>query len=102
MYPGIADNNQSNSVTMFNMGPSGCLNDNYFGPDVQGCRGDFDFTLQFEQIFLSILPACIFMSAAFVRMVVLIRRPTMVQGFIFCLIKSVSFLALTPRRRPAL
>ena len=98
MYPGTADDSQSNSATMFNMGPSGCLNDNSFGPHVLGCRGDFDFTLQFEQIFLSILPSCIFMSAAFVRLVVLIRRPTMVEGFIFRLIKSVSIV--TPFRCP--
>ena len=96
MYPGLpgtADDSQSNGTAMFNMGPSECLNDNSFGPHVLGCRDDFDFTLQFEQIFLSILPACIFMSAAFVRLVMLVRRPTMVGGFVFCLIKLVSILA---------
>ncbi|KAK7409425.1 hypothetical protein QQX98_008386 [Neonectria punicea] len=33
-----------------------CPNDKTFGPTVSGCRGEFDFTLQFQDIALSIVP----------------------------------------------
>lgn len=37
---------------------SGCLNDSadVFDPVVKGCRGNFDFTIQFETIFFSLIP----------------------------------------------
>ncbi|KUJ15922.1 P-loop containing nucleoside triphosphate hydrolase protein [Mollisia scopiformis] len=45
---------------------SSCLqsSDNAFGPIVQGCRSNFDFTLLFEQSILSIGPAALFLLAA--------------------------------------
>lgn len=38
--------------------------DSAFGPTVTGCRGDFDFTLLFEQAFLSIAPSALFLLCA--------------------------------------
>ncbi len=71
---------------------SGCLNDDSFGPHVQGCRDDFDFTFRFEHIFLSILPASIFVAVSLTRSVILIRRPRVVGGNAFGLAKLVCFL----------
>jgi ATP-binding cassette, subfamily C (CFTR/MRP), member 1 len=33
--------------------------DNVFGPRVVSCRGDFDFTLLFEQALLSMVPSAV-------------------------------------------
>jgi ATP-binding cassette, subfamily C (CFTR/MRP), member 1 len=61
----------------------GCLNDDAFGPSVQGCRGNFDFTLQFEKIFFSIIPSSIFIALALTRIFLLCRRPAIVGGALF-------------------
>lgn len=37
-----------------------CESDHTFGPTVTGCRGDFDFTVKFEDIVLCLLPALVF------------------------------------------
>lgn len=42
--------------------------DSAFGPTVTGCRGDFDFTLLFEQAFLSIAPSALFLLCAAARL----------------------------------
>ncbi|KAH7319081.1 putative ATP-binding cassette transporter [Rhexocercosporidium sp. MPI-PUGE-AT-0058] len=42
--------------------------DNVFGPVVQGCRDNFDFTLLFEQTILSISPATIFLLLMLTRL----------------------------------
>lgn len=47
--------------------------DNSLGPI--SCSREFDFTLAFEQSILSILPACLFLLAAPIRLVQLWRRP---------------------------
>ncbi|KAF7560819.1 hypothetical protein G7046_g3309 [Stylonectria norvegica] len=60
-----------------------CLNDGAFGPSVQGCRGDFDFTQKFERIFLSIIPAAVFTAAALARIAVLSQESRVVGGVIF-------------------
>ncbi|TDZ30419.1 ABC transporter FUM19 [Colletotrichum spinosum] len=57
---------------------SRCLNDDSFGPGVRGCRGDFDFTLRFERIFLAIIPAAVFTALAVPRIVFLSRKPRVV------------------------
>lgn len=62
------------------MTPSGCLNDDAFGPVVQGCRGDFDFTLKFESIVLSIIPASVFVALVAVRIGYLAQRRSIVIG----------------------
>lgn len=66
-----------------------CLNDASFGPSVRGCRGDFDFTQKFERIFLSIIPAAVFVAAALARVTVLSQRPQIVGGAIFQYLKLV-------------
>jgi ATP-binding cassette subfamily C (CFTR/MRP) protein 1 len=49
------------------------MNDDLFGPIIQGCRSNFDFTLLFEQTILSIPPAAILLVLAPPRLVKLIR-----------------------------
>lgn len=57
-----------------------CLNDDAFGPAVRGCRGDFDFTLHFEQVFFTLLPASLFVVVSLARIVHLWRKRVMVGG----------------------
>ncbi|KAK3325989.1 P-loop containing nucleoside triphosphate hydrolase protein [Apodospora peruviana] len=59
---------------------SGCLNDDSLGPAVEGCRGDFDFTIKFEKIFMSIIPSAIFVAVSLPRIVQLHRRPAIIGG----------------------
>lgn len=68
---------------------SGCLNDESFGPTVQGCRGDFDFTLMFEKIFLALIPSAVFIAVCLPRVVYLTRKPAFVGGAFLRYIKSV-------------
>ena len=51
-----------------------CTWDNTFGPVVQGCRSDFDFTMTFERIIFSITPACAFLAGSLLRVTIIIRR----------------------------
>jgi hypothetical protein len=65
-------------------------NDDLFGPFIQGCRSNFDFTLLFEQSILSIPPAALLLVLAPPRLVRLIQSrrktgPTPIRS-----IKSVS------------
>ncbi|KAI1089864.1 ABC multidrug transporter [Rostrohypoxylon terebratum] len=53
-------------------------NDQSLGPNILGCRGDFDFTIKFEQLFFSLVPAVIFILASPWRIAFLARRPTIV------------------------
>ncbi|KAF4984521.1 hypothetical protein FZEAL_317 [Fusarium zealandicum] len=74
-----------------------CRNDDAFGPVVQGCRGNFDFTLQFEEIFLSIVPSCLFLVLAFGRLLWLFRGPSIAEATTFLWTKLaviVTFAAL--------
>ncbi|KAL7910446.1 P-loop containing nucleoside triphosphate hydrolase protein [Trichoderma velutinum] len=67
---------------------SGCPDDASFGPSVHGCRRrDFDFTLKFESIFFSILPAAAFILLAIIRLVWLSREPVIAKGRVFQLAK---------------
>ncbi|TDZ14677.1 ABC transporter FUM19 [Colletotrichum orbiculare MAFF 240422] len=62
-----------------------CPNDDSIGPSVQGCRNDFDFTLKFEKIFLTILPTTLFIALSIPRVAALVRRPKIVDGaFLQC------------------
>jgi hypothetical protein len=70
---------------------STCLNDDSFGPGVQGCRGDFDFTQKFERIFFSIIPTVVFIAATFARVTVLSQRERIVSGIVIQSVKIVSF-----------
>jgi hypothetical protein len=50
-------------------------NDNSFGPVViPGCRGGFDFTLLFEQSYLSIVPSAVLTIAFPLRLQYLLRH----------------------------
>ncbi|OTA90463.1 hypothetical protein M434DRAFT_77909 [Hypoxylon sp. CO27-5] len=53
-------------------------NDQSLGPSVLGCRGDFDFTIKFEQLVFSLVPSVIFIIASLWRIALIIRRPTIV------------------------
>ena len=66
-----------------------CLNDGSFGPTVEGCRGDFDFTQKFERIILSIIPAAVFVAAALARVAVLSQNKRIVGGVVFQYLKLV-------------
>ncbi|KXJ97331.1 putative ABC multidrug transporter [Microdochium bolleyi] len=59
---------------------SACSNDLSLGPQVTGCRDDFDFTVRFEQLFFSIVPASIYMIVAGWRIFAIRRRPVVVSG----------------------
>ncbi|KAL0929815.1 ABC transporter [Colletotrichum truncatum] len=76
------------------MGLTGCLNDDAFGPAVQGCRGDFDFTQKFERIFFWLVPAAIFIPAAALRLIQLLSRPRLVEASVLQLIKTGSLTVL--------
>jgi hypothetical protein len=69
---------------------SGCPGDSSFGPVILGCRGSFDFTLQFEKIFFSIIPLCIFIAASLARCIQLTRGPVVARGPVLRYTKMVS------------
>lgn len=54
--------------------------DGSIGPAIQDCRGDFDFTIAFEQYLFSILPASLLLIAAPLRLRHLSRSPPVVAG----------------------
>ncbi|KAF3939696.1 hypothetical protein ABW19_dt0206417 [Dactylella cylindrospora] len=58
-----------------------------FGPIVQGCRDNFDFTFAFEQYFFSIAPSTLFLILGSVRLAVLNKREAIVSGGLLRLIK---------------
>ncbi|PNP83731.1 hypothetical protein FNYG_02948 [Fusarium nygamai] len=53
---------------------SACLNDGSLGPAVRGCRGNFDFTVAFEDFVFVIAPAAVFVCLGFFRILTLCRR----------------------------
>jgi ATP-binding cassette subfamily C (CFTR/MRP) protein 1 len=57
---------------------SACLEDESLGPSVHECRDGFDFTLTFEKVFFSLIPASIFIATALTRITFLVRRPQIV------------------------
>jgi len=72
-----------------------CPSDELFGPAVQGCRGDFDFTIKFEKIFFSLLPGSVFAAIALTRVLYLATsRPTIIGGAWLKYVKLVSTLDL--------
>jgi ATP-binding cassette subfamily C (CFTR/MRP) protein 1 len=68
---------------------SACLNDETFGPAVHGCRDNFDFTIKFERIFLSLVSASLFIVIAQVRIIFLAQGPRMVDGKWLWMLKVV-------------
>lgn len=69
--------------------------DNEFGPVVRACRGDFDFTLLFEETILSATPSILVMVLAGARILYLRRRPKIVWARKFQLLKLVSCLYIS-------
>jgi ATP-binding cassette subfamily C (CFTR/MRP) protein 1 len=69
---------------------SSCLDDDTFGPAVQRCRDGFDFTIKFERIFLSLIPAAIFIALALTRVVFLVSHEQIVTGPTMQRLKVVS------------
>ncbi|KAK2755917.1 hypothetical protein FQN54_005713 [Arachnomyces sp. PD_36] len=57
-----------------------CSNDESFGPGVVGCRDGFDFTILFELVFFSILPACFFIPLSLWRIIWLAQKPIVVRA----------------------
>ena len=64
-----------NSTTI--CAPNGDIN---FDPQVEPCLRAFDFTVQFEDIFLSIAPSALFILIAPVRIYFLAKVPRRVVG----------------------
>lgn len=54
--------------------------DGQFGPIVDGCREDFDFTLMFEQYIFTLLPASILLAITPFRLRQLYILPKAVKG----------------------
>lgn len=52
-----------------------CVGDRSFGPAVEGCRDNFDFTLKFELLFFAIVPSAVFLVLAISRTIFLSREP---------------------------
>ncbi|KAG9229339.1 P-loop containing nucleoside triphosphate hydrolase protein [Amylocarpus encephaloides] len=78
----------------------GCPGDGFFGPVVQDCRDNFDFTIKFERIFFSLTPGFVFIVAGLARIVALVRLPKLdtSRGYLLKglkLIISSTFAALS-------
>ncbi len=75
----------------------GCLPtaDAAFGPVVQSCRDDFDFTVAFEQYFFTILPAALLLLAAPFRLKHLSGLPAAFSGQ--KLLRSLKLVSLTEK-----
>lgn len=52
----------------------------------------FDFNVDFEQVFFSIIPSALFLVAASCRTVSLARKPTVIKASVFRLVKVVCIL----------
>lgn len=59
------------------------------GSLLQMNEGDFDFNVQFEQLFFSIIPSILFIVTSLWRTVSQARKPTVVNAPVFQLIKLV-------------
>lgn len=66
------------------------LVDDTFGPYAgEHCRGGFDFTLLFEEVFLSIVPIALLLGIAPFRIVYLWRKQTKVSKSLLLFVKLV-------------
>lgn len=79
-------------------------NDRHIGPVVDGCRGDFDFTLHFQYVVLSAIPSLLFLFAAIARIHRLWKRPALLgnNGFhalklVILILSITQFILLTCR-----
>jgi ATP-binding cassette subfamily C (CFTR/MRP) protein 1 len=73
--------------------------DDTFGPWAgPGCRGSFDFTLRFEELFLSILPLALILAVATFRIFYLWRKQNKVRRsklLYWKLVGAIQTMALT-------
>ena len=67
-----------------------CAVDNSFGPAATDCRGNFDFTLLFEELILSILPSALFLLIVPYRFLHVYRGPRKVRRSLLQIVKLVS------------
>lgn len=67
-----------------------CRNEFTLEPFVEGCRGDFDFTVLFELVILSIVPSVCFLVLSSYRIWHLRRKPVLVRGSLLSFGKLVS------------
>lgn len=67
-----------------------CKNEFTLEPFVEGCRGDFDFTVLFELVILSIVPSVCFLILSSYRIWYLRRKPVLVRGSLLSFGKLVS------------
>ncbi|KAM7214661.1 P-loop containing nucleoside triphosphate hydrolase protein [Rhypophila decipiens] len=71
---------------------SSCTSDQKFGPAVSaGCRGGFDFTIQFEDTVLSLLPSSVFVGLAIARISYLFRAEPVTRGSWYRQLPKVTF-----------
>jgi ATP-binding cassette, subfamily C (CFTR/MRP), member 1 len=73
--------------------PSQCtaVLDSAFGPNVDACRRAFDFTLLFEESFMSIVPSILLLGFAPIRILLLNGRRRKFGGSSFQILKLVSW-----------
>ena len=64
--------------------------DDSFGPTVTNCRGDFDFTLLFEQSIMSIGPSAILLLLFPLRLMQLLQQDMKTRRHWLQLMKQVS------------
>ncbi|KAH8659368.1 putative ATP-binding cassette transporter [Tricladium varicosporioides] len=80
-----------------------------FGPLVAACRGSFDFTLLFEDVFFKTLPSCLFIVGCGVRYIWLRKRPVRINlGLLyvlkfcttasFCILELLSLIFICKKR----
>lgn len=68
---------------------STCPGDRLLGPTIEGCRESFDFTIKFEQIFLSIVPSAICIVLCLPRISFLLEKPVILGNVILKRMKLV-------------
>jgi hypothetical protein len=73
---------------------AGCWsqNDNTLGPQVLGCRGNFDFTIYFEEIVLIIAPTSLAILCLLLRFQQLRSQPVLAHAGSILAIKTVCYL----------
>ncbi|KAI1853220.1 hypothetical protein JX266_001926 [Neoarthrinium moseri] len=69
--------------------------DDAFGPVVEGCRDDFDFTLTFEQSFFTLIPASLLLLVTPFRVWKLRKLPNVVRGTAARYVKLVAVALLS-------
>lgn len=71
-----------------------CQSDNSFGPAIDGCRNNFDFTVLFEQIIFTLAPSCLFIVLSLGALTWKARVPIVVHAPWLLRLKLVCFLYL--------